>query len=179
LRSSEPFEKRARAPEKSLQGILPSTQAKFASIHDARVLAYPFPSVRGLSTTGGVKLMVQDRGGGTPQDLESVLQASIEKGSSRPELDRVFTLFRARTPQIYADINRLQAKSRGVDVTAISETLQFYLGSVYINDLTLFGKPFQVTAQADGRFRARPEDILRLQTRNAAGEIVSLGSWSI
>ena len=172
----EPFEKRARAPEKSLQGILSSTQAKFAGIHDARVLAYPFPSVRGLSTTGGVKLMVQDRGGGTPQDLESVLQASIEKGSSRPELDRVFTLFRASTPQIYADINRLQAKNRGVDVTAISEALQFYLGSVYINDLTLFGKPFQVTAQADGHFRARPADILRLQTRNAAGEMVSLGS---
>ena len=63
-----------------------------------------------------------------------------------------------------------------MDVTAISEALQFYLGSIYVNDLTLFGKPFQVTAQADGPFRARPDDILRLQTRNADGEMVPLGS---
>jgi multidrug efflux pump len=91
-------------------------------------------------------------------------------------LARMFTLFRANTPQIFADINRIQAKSKGVDVTAISEALQFYLGSIYVNDLTLFGKPFQVTAQADGAFRARPDDILRLRTRNVAGEMVPLGS---
>jgi multidrug efflux pump len=119
--------------------------------------------------------MVQDRGGGTPAALEKALQDPIAQASSRLELDRVFTLFRANTPQIYADINRIQAKSKGVDVSAISEALQFYLGYIYVNDLTLFGKPFQVTAQADGPFRARPDDILRLQTRNTAGEMVPLG----
>jgi multidrug efflux pump len=172
----EPFEERKRDPEKSLRGILAAIEPKFDQIRQARVLAFPPPSVRGLSTTGGVKLMVQDRGGGTPENLERALQGPIKEGDSRPELDRIFTLFRANTPQVYADINRIQAKSRGVDVSAISEALQFYLGSIYVNDLNLFGKPFQVTAQADGPFRARPEDILRLQTRNTAGEMVPLGS---
>ena len=78
---------------------------------------FQLPSVRGLSTTGGVKLMVQDRGGGTPDALEKALQGPIAKASSRPELARMFTLFRASTPQIFADINRIQAKSKGVDVT--------------------------------------------------------------
>ena len=172
----EPFEERKKNSAKSLRGIQEAIQPKFAQIREARVLAFPAPSVRGLGTTGGVKLMVQDRGGGTPDALEKALQGPIAKASSRPELARMFTLFRASTPQIFADINRIQAKSKGVDVTAISEALQFYLGSIYVNDLTLFGKPFQVTAQADGNFRARPDDILRLQTRNANGEMVPLGS---
>ncbi len=172
----EPFEERKKDPKKSLRGILSAIQPRFSEIREARVLAFPAPSVRGLSTTGGVKLMVQDRESRTPEDLEHALQGSIKEAPSRRELDRVFTLFRASTPQIFADINRIQAKSRGVDVSAISEALQFYLGSIYVNDLTLFGKPFQVTAQADGPFRARAVDILRLETRNAAGEMVPLGS---
>ncbi|HET9523936.1 MAG TPA: multidrug efflux RND transporter permease subunit [Terrimicrobiaceae bacterium] len=172
----EPFEERKGHPEKSLRGILAAIEPKFEQIRQARVLAFAPPSVRGLSTTGGVKLMVQDREGGTPANLERALQGPIKEGESRPELDRIFTLFRANTPQVYADINRIQAKSRNVHVSAISEALQFYLGSIYVNDLNLFGKPFQVTAQADGPFRARPDDILRLQTRNTAGEMVPLGS---
>ena len=172
----EPFEERKKDGQQSLRAILSAIEGRFSEISEARVIAFPVPSVRGLSTTGGVKLMVQDRGGGTPENLEKALQGPIQQAASRPELDEVFTLFRASTPQIYADINRIQAKSRGVDVSAISEALQFYLGSIYVNDLTLFGKPFQVTAQADGPFRARAEDILRLQTRNAAGEMVPLGS---
>ena len=172
----EPFDERKKDPKKSLRGILSAIQPRFSEIREARVLAFPAPSVRGLSTTGGVKLMVQDRGSGTPENLEKALQGPIKEAASHRELDRVFTLFRASTPQIFADINRIQAKSRGVDVSAISEALQFYLGSIYVNDLTLFGKPFQVTAQADGPFRARADDILRLETRNAAGEMVPLGS---
>jgi multidrug efflux pump len=172
----EPFEERKKDGKQSLRAVLSEIEGRFSEISEALVIAFPLPSLRGLSTTGGVKLMVQDRGGGTPENLEKALQGPIQQAASRPELDEVFTLFRASTPQIYADINRIQAKSRGVDVSAISEALQFYLGSIYVNDLTLFGKPFQVTAQADGPFRARAEDILRLQTRNAAGEMVPLGS---
>jgi multidrug efflux pump len=173
------FEDRKGDPKKSLRGILNHIQPQFAKIQEARVLAFPAPSVRGLGTAGGLKVMVQDRAGGRPADLEKALQASIAElsdQSEHPEIGRAFSLYRANTPQVYADINRIQAKSKGVDIGSIGETLQFYLGSVYVNDLTLFGKPFQVTAQADGPFRARPEDILKLQTRNGAGEMVPLGS---
>jgi multidrug efflux pump subunit AcrB len=132
--------------------------------------------VRGLGTAGGLKVMAQDRAGGKPAELEEALRGAIAKTADHPDIGRAFSLYRANTPQVYADINRIQAKSKGVDIASIAETLQFYLGSVYVNDLTLFGKPFQVTAQADGPFRARPDDILKLQTRNQAGEMVPLGS---
>lgn len=172
----EPFEERVKDPKKSLKGILAAIQPQFAKIREARVLAFPAPAVRGLSTTGGAKMMVQDRGGGSPADLEHHVGNAVANAGSHPELGRTFSLFHANTPQIYADINRIQAKSKKVDISSIAEALQFYLGSVYVNDLTLFGKPFQVTAQADGAYRARTEDILKLQTRNADGQMVPLGS---
>ena len=171
------FEERKHDPKQSLRGILGAIQPQFAKIRDARVLAFPAPAVRGLSTTGGVKMMIQDRVGGSPAALEKALQQPLAEASKQTGvIGRAFSLYRAGTPQIYADINRIQAKSLGVSIGNISETLQFYLGSIYVNDLTLFGKPFQVTAQADGAFRARPADILKLQTRNDAGEMVPLGS---
>ncbi len=170
------FEDRKGDPRKSLDGILKSIQPQFAKIQEARVIAFPAPSVRGLGTAGGLKVMAQDRAGGKPAELEEALRGAIAKTADHPDIGRAFSLYRANTPQVYADINRIQAKSKGVDIGSIAETLQFYLGSVYVNDLTLFGKPFQVTAQADGPFRARPDDILKLQTRNQAGEMVPLGS---
>ncbi len=172
----EPFEERKSDPEKLLSGIMKHVNAEFAKINEARVLAFPAPAVRGLSTTGGVKMMVQDRAGGSPLELEGAVSKVIQGGAQMPEWSRLYSLYRANTPQIYADINRIQAKSKGVDISAISQALQFYLGSIYVNDLTLYGKPFQVTAQADGAFRARAEDILKLRTRNRAGEMVPLAS---
>ena len=172
----ESFEERKGHKEKEISGILKHVNAEFMKINEARVLAFPAPAVRGLSTTGGVKMMVQDRAGGSPVDLENAVNSLIQKGSQEPEWSRIYSLYRANTPQIYVDINRIQAKSKGVDISAISQALQFYLGSIYVNDLTLYGKPFQVTAQADAQFRARPEDILKLRTRNTKGEMVPLGA---
>ena len=95
----DPFEERKKDPKKSLRGILSAIQPKFAEVREARVLAFPPPSVRGLSTTGGVKMMVQDRGGGTPGNLEKALQGPVKDAASHPALERVFTLFRANTPR--------------------------------------------------------------------------------
>ncbi len=172
----KPFSERKHDPKQSIGGILAALDPQFKKIRDARVIAFPLPSVRGLGQTGGVKMMVQDRTGGTPLELEQALQKAIREGAGRPEFARLFTLYRANTPQLYADINRNQAKSKGVSISAIAQTLQFYLGSVYVNDLDLFGKPFQVTAQADAPYRRQAEDILKLQTRNTKGEMVPLGS---
>jgi multidrug efflux pump len=172
----DPFEERKDDRAKSLRGILNHVGAEFSKITGARVLAFPAPAVRGLGTTGGVKMMVQDRAGGSPADLEKAIARVIQAGAEVPDWSRLYSLYRANTPQLYADINRIQAKSKGVDISAISQALQFYLGSIYVNDLTLYGKPFQVTAQADGSFRARAEDILKLRTRNASGEMVPLAA---
>jgi len=173
----DPFDRREK-PELSLDGIISSLRPKFREIREASVLALGPPPVRGLGSTSGVVMMVQDRVGRTPAELENAVGRVVAAGRKDPDLDpdRVFSLYHASTPQIGLEIDRIAAKSRGVDIAEIAQTLQFYLGSIYVNDLTLFGRPYQVTAQADASFRARPDDILGLKTRNAAGEMVPLGS---
>ena len=87
-----------------------------------------------------------------------------------------YPTFRASTPQLYLDVDRLKAKSMGVPLTDIFDTLQIYLGSLYVNDLNLFGRTYHVTAQADAPYRRQPEDILNFKARNSRGEMVPLGT---
>lgn len=171
-----PFEERIKSKELSLDGILQALQPKFSGIPEARVLAFGPPAVRGLGSTFGVRMMVQDRSAGPPANLEKAVSSLIGQAKEEPAFSRTFSLWRANTPQMYLNIDRLAAKSKGVSISDLSQTLQYYMGSVYVNDVTLFGKPFQVTAQADAAYRANPQDILKLKTRNAAGEMVPLGS---
>src|SRR5204863_4047282 len=97
-------------------------------------------------------------------------------GYQAPGLASNFSPFTANVPQLDADIDRVKAKTQGVPLQNLFETLQIYLGSLYVNDFNRFGRTYQVVAQADAQFRDRPEDITRLKTRNAKGEMVSLGS---
>ena len=88
----------------------------------------------------------------------------------------MFSTYEVNVPQINADVDRVKAKEHGIALTDVFETLQVYLGSLYVNDFNRFGRTYQVIAQADAPFRAKAEDILRLKTRNEAGEMVPLGS---
>jgi multidrug efflux pump len=89
---------------------------------------------------------------------------------------RVFTTFRASVPQLFVDVDRSLAKSIGVPLANVFQTLQIYLGSLYVNDLNLFGRTYQVSAQAESEFRAMPKDISALKTRNEAGEMVPMAT---
>jgi multidrug efflux pump subunit AcrB len=97
-------------------------------------------------------------------------------GSQTPGLAQVFTTFTTRVPQIYVDVDRVKAKSMGVALSEVNDTLQTYLGSLYVNDFNRFGRTYQVTAQADANFRLHVEDIRKLKTRNSAGDMVPLGT---
>ena len=88
----------------------------------------------------------------------------------------MFSTFTINVPQLDAEIDRVKAKAQGVPLQNLFETMQIYLGSLYVNDFNLFGRTYQVVAQADAQFRNRPEDITRLKTRNARGEMVPLGT---
>src|SRR5947207_8126296 len=88
----------------------------------------------------------------------------------------MFSSFTINTPQLDADVDRAKAKAQGVPLQNVFETMQINLGSLYVNDFNRFGRTYQVVAQADAEFRDRPDDILRLKTRNAAGDLVPLGS---
>src|SRR5206468_4328622 len=93
-----------------------------------------------------------------------------------PQVQGVLTSFRAGVPQLKVEVDRIKAKSMRVALSEIFDTLQIYLGSLYVNDFNLFGRTYQVTAQADAPFRRQPKDILELKTRNASGQMVPLGT---
>ncbi|WP_281783227.1 efflux RND transporter permease subunit [Sinimarinibacterium flocculans] len=169
-----PFEERGTAL--SGDAIAQALGAKFAEIDDAFVLTISPPPVRGFGPAGGFKLQIEDR---TDQGADALFRATQElaaKARQTPGLVGVFTNYEINAPQLYADVDRVKAKQLGIDLNELFTTLQAYLGSFYVNDFNRFGRTFRVLVQADEPFRDRADDVLLLQTRNAAGQMVPLGS---
>lgn len=171
----EDFEERD-SHELSAGAIAGRLQQKFAAIDDAFIAIFPPPPVRGLGTTGGFKLQIQDRTDRGYQALNETLQEVLGKAWSSPVLTGVFSSYNINVPQLFVDLDRTRAQQLGVSIEEVFRTMQIYLGSSYVNDFNQFGRTYQVIAQADKEFRSRPQDILRLQTRNAEGQMVPLGS---
>jgi multidrug efflux pump len=165
--------------EEGLPSILAKMNARVrAEIPEALVVVFPPPPVSGIGNAGGYKLFIQDRGNAGLEELQAQAFAMTRKANQTPGLTNNLTTFRANVPQLWLDVDRVKAKSMNVPLSNIFGTLQTYLGSSYVNDLTLFGRTYRVTAQADSEFRLKPDDIRLLKTRNAAGGIVPLGSVS-
>jgi multidrug efflux pump subunit AcrB len=120
--------------------------------------------------------MVQDRSGQGLQALEQATWAFVAALAESGEVARPFSTFTTTAPRFFLDIDRTRAEMMNVPIENVFATLQIYLGSSYVNDLTLFGRNYRVTAQADSPWRLAPEDISRLRTRNADGAMVPLGS---
>ena len=168
-----------RTAETSMPAIVAKLNARVrAEIPEAFVGVFPPPPVAGVGNAGGYRLFIQDRGGAGLEELQSQAFDLMMKANQTPGLTNNLTTFRANVPQLWLDVDRVKAKSMDVPLSNIFGTLQTYLGSAYVNDLTLFGRTYRVTAQADAEFRIKPEDIRLLKTRNKAGGIVPLGSVS-
>jgi len=165
-----------RSPELAGPAIARQLQQEFGAIEDAYIAIFPPPPVQGLGTIGGFKLYVEDRGDNGLDALYGATQGLIAKGWQTPGLTGLFSSFTINTPQLQADVDRAKAKAQGVPLQNVFETMQINLGSLYVNDFNRFGRTYQVIAQADAQFREKPDDILRLKTRNAAGQLVPLGS---
>jgi multidrug efflux pump len=165
--------------EEGLPSILAKMNARVrAEIPEALVVVFPPPPVSGIGNAGGYKLFIQDRGNAGLEELQTQAFAMTRKANQTPGLTNNLTTFRANVPQLWLEVDRVKAKSMNVPLSNIFGTLQTYLGSSYVNDLTLFGRTYRVTAQADSEFRLKPDDIRLLKTRNTAGGIVPLGSVS-
>jgi multidrug efflux pump len=164
------------SPELSASNIVQALNAKFAGIQEAFVVIFPPPPVQGLGTVGGFKLYVEDRAGLGFEELYSQVQGALGQGRSVPTLAGLFSSFQVSVPQIDAHVDRERAKTYGVALTDVFDTLQVYLGSLYVNDFNRFGRTYQVNVQAESKFRLQPEQIQRLKTRNASGGMVPLGS---
>ncbi|KJE34038.1 transporter [Thalassospira sp. HJ] len=151
-------------------------QQKFGAIDEAFVAIFPAPPVQGLGTVGGFKLQVQDRSDQGYGALDDAMKQVLAKAWAAPELTGVFSSYNINVPQLQATLDRTKVQQLGIPVDEIFQTMQVYLGSMYVNDFNAFGRTYQVIAQADKPYRSSPEDILRLQTRNADGDMVPLGS---
>ena len=171
----KPFDQR-KTLDLSGEAIAGALNAQFASMTEAFVLAVPPPPVNGLGTIGGFKLYVEDRAGLGYDALYQNTMGLVGQGYQTPGLAGLFSTFTVNVPQLDAEVDRVKAKSQGVPLQNLFETMQIYLGSLYVNDFNLFGRTYQVIAQADAKFRDSPEDITRLKTRNAQGQMVPLGA---
>ncbi len=145
-------------------------------VPDARVLVFGAPAVRGLGNAGGFKLMVEATGEVDLDSLQDRADALAREGNRQPGLAGLFNGFRAKTPQLFVDIDRTKAKTMGVPLTAVFDALQAYLGSFYVNDFNRFGRTWQVNVQADAQFRLDAETVRQLKVRNDDGDVVPLGA---
>lgn len=164
----KPFDERTD-PSLSAGAIAGRLNRNFAGLKDAYALIFPPPPILGLGTTGGFKLQVEDRASHGYQALNAAVQDFLAKANARPELANLFTGFQVNVPQLYADVDRTKAQQLGVSVTDVFDTLQIYLGSLYVNDFNRFGRTYSVRVQADAPFRARAEDIGKLKVRSESG----------
>ena len=173
----KPFSERIGNPALSSQGVSQALNGLFSQVQEASVQVIPPPPVRGIGSAGGFKLQIQDRSGrGTPQDLLAAIEKLLAEARKRPELKGVFSTYRANVPQLYVNVDRVKAKKANVPVTGIFETLQIYLGGLYVNDFNYLGRTWRVVAQADAPFRATAADVSNLKTRTIDGQMVPLGS---
>jgi HAE1 family hydrophobic/amphiphilic exporter-1 len=171
----DPWEDRGDA-SLSQDAILGSLRRRFGAIQEANTFAFPPPSIRGLGVTGGFQVQIEDRAGVGLAALQQMTQELLQDGASQTGLTALKSTFSAGVPQIFADIDRVKAKSLGVPLASVFGTLQASLGSAFVNDFNRFGRTYQVRVQAESAFRRSPDDIRRLEVRNDRGGMVPLGS---
>jgi multidrug efflux pump len=172
----EPFARRKIDPALHASAIAKTLRRRFAAVQEAQVVVFGAPAVEGMGNTGGFKLQVRDRSARGPEALAAAVANLGEAAAVQPGLVGLFSSFRANQPQVLVEVDRAKAKAQGIDLTDVNQTLQIFLGGAYVNDFTAFGRNWQVTAQADQRFRMEPGDIGRLKVRNAAGDMVPLSA---
>ncbi|QOY94055.1 efflux RND transporter permease subunit [Massilia sp. UMI-21] len=172
----KPFSERKGKPEQSADAIAAEINKRMGEVKDAFVMVLAPPPVNGLGTTGGFKLMLEDRGNLGYDELYRATQALQAKAWGTPQLAGVFSSYQINVPQLFADVDRVKAKQLGVPLATIYQTLQVNLGSLYVNDFNRFGRTYQVRVQADAQFRSQPEQIAQLKVRSDKGEMIPLSS---
>lgn len=146
------------------------------SIPEAQIMVFNVPPIPGIGLAAGFDYRLQDNLGRDVSALAQVMNGLIFEANERPELQRVYSTYRANIPQYLLEIDRNKAKALGIGLSDIFGTLQTQLGSLYVNDFTLFGKNYRVQLQAEGEFRQGPEDLVHYTVRNSDGDMVPLST---
>ncbi|HYG86629.1 MAG TPA: multidrug efflux RND transporter permease subunit [Azospirillum sp.] len=171
----KPFAER-KDPNLSAGAIAGDLQKRYAGLKEAFVAIFPPPPVMGLGQLGGFKMQLEDRGSLGYEALSEAVAAFVKRAAQTPELGPTFSAYQINVPQLDVDLDRVKAKQLGVNVGDVFDTMQIYLGSLYVNDFNAFGRVYQVRVQADAPFRAHADDLGLLKTRNAQGTMVPLSS---
>jgi hydrophobe/amphiphile efflux-1 (HAE1) family protein len=171
----KPWDERT-SKDTQLSTILAKAQQSFASVPEAFTFAFGVPPILGLSPTGGFQFMLEDRAGSDIATLARTADTLIAAASKRPELAHVISTFRASVPSYSVDMDTDKLQTLGIGIGDAYNTLQTFLGGLYVNDFNQFGHTWQVLLQADPDFRRQPSDIGRYYVRNAQGDMVPLST---
>jgi hydrophobe/amphiphile efflux-1 (HAE1) family protein len=156
--------------------IVGETYAKTAGIKEGLPLAFSPPAIQGLGQTGGFEFYLQNNGDGGVRRLAQIMPALLAEANKQPELQGVRTLWQANSPQLFVSVDNEKARSMGIALADIYNTLAATLGSYYVNDFNKSGRIYQVLVQAEGQYRAKPDDIGALYVRTKNGQMVQVRS---
>jgi hydrophobe/amphiphile efflux-1 (HAE1) family protein len=171
----KPFEERKDASQ-SAHALIGRVGEKFRQVQGGVVVPLAPPPIIGLGTGGGFSYVLEDLRGGDPKVLAQTLRGLVVAANQNLQLSRVFTTFSATNPSIYLDIDRDKAQILGVPLNAVFQALQASLGGYYVNDINLYGRRWQVQAQAEAEDRSKVDDIYRINVRNNQGKMIPLRS---
>ncbi len=165
-----------RDPSLSSAAVVGKLTQAFQKVPEAFVMAVPPPPMRGVGRAGGFMLMIQDRGDLGSQALQAETENLMRQVMAHPAMANAMSPFRANVPMLQVDPDIRECMEKGVSLADFAETLRVYQGSLYVNDINMFGRTWQVLVQADYPYRDELEDIPKLRVRNASGQMVPLGS---
>jgi HAE1 family hydrophobic/amphiphilic exporter-1/multidrug efflux pump len=166
-------------PGQHVAGLIASAFEEFAKIPEALILAFNAPSIRGLGSTGGFSVQLQDPSGGDFAEFAAVAQEFVAKAVEHPAIAAASTNFRVSTPRLYAQVDRERAKALGVPISEVFDTMQAYFGNLYVNDFVKFGRVYRVQTEALPEYRSRPDDISKVYVRaknNVGSTMIPLDS---
>ncbi|MEE9215248.1 MAG: multidrug efflux RND transporter permease subunit [Thermodesulfobacteriota bacterium] len=171
----DPWSKR-KSSKLQFKNIMASAQKELSKIDSAIFVAFNPPPIQGLSSTGGFQFELQDKNSLGLEELYKVSQDIIKKANASGKLQGVFSSFTSNVPSLFINLDRTKAKSLKIPVSDVFDSLQAYLGSLYVNDFNKFGRVYRVFIQADDEYRNKTDDITRLYTRNENGDMVPLST---
>jgi hydrophobe/amphiphile efflux-1 (HAE1) family protein len=160
----------------SAKELVMETYMKTGGIKEGLPLAFAPPAIQGLGQTGGFEFYLQNKGDGGVRRLAQLLPSLLEEANKQPELQGVKTIWQANSPQLFVSVDTEKARSMGIAVADIYNTLAATLGSYYVNDFNKSGRIYQVLMQAEGQYRAKPDDIGALYVRSKAGQMIQIRS---
>ena len=168
---------RAGQPGQDLRSIVMHIARETQVLQDGRAFPLVPPAIQGIGNAGGFQMQVEQRDGSFDYiKLQNATDNVISQAATQSALSNLVTSFRAGAPHVRVDVDRSKAETLKVSIGEVFTTLSSYLGSAYVNRFNKFGLTLQVYLQAESQYRTKPEDILRLQVRNADGQMVPIGA---